>query len=149
MYEGEGAGHAIDEDHFQNFQVYIGESTDYTQNPKCPGGPFLQKSDPNSMSYDDFENKLIWNYGAEIWCNMKGRYTHIVADLNHLSASPYEMSICNLGVMGTRFERTTPLSTTELTVQQDSVTVLRIPHVPSVYKIGDDVFINLRHQTGQ
>ena len=23
----------------------------------------------------------IWNYGKEVWCNLEGRYMHIVADL--------------------------------------------------------------------
>ena len=48
----------------------------------------------------------FWNYGAEIWCNLKGQYTTIVADLTQLSGN-YEMSICNLGVMGTEYVRNT------------------------------------------
>ena len=46
----------------------------------------------------------MWNYGAEIWCNLEGQYTTIVADLTDLSGA-YEMSICNLGVMGTQYVR--------------------------------------------
>ena len=23
----------------------------------------------------------MWNYGKEVWCNLEGRYMHIVADL--------------------------------------------------------------------
>ena len=71
------------------------------------------------MSYDPYDGENVWNYGVEIWCNLKGRYTHIVADLNHLAASAYEMSICNLGVMGTRFERSIDLLTTTITLEEN------------------------------
>ena len=27
----------------------------------------------------------IWNFGKEVWCNLEGRYMHIVADLAHLA----------------------------------------------------------------
>ena len=40
----------------------------------------------------------------EIWCNLEGQYTTIVADLTDFSGA-YEMSICNLGVMGTEYVR--------------------------------------------
>ena len=53
----------------------------------------------------------MWNYGAEIWCNLEGQYTTIVADLTDLSGT-YEMSICNLGVMGTEYVRDTHLPST-------------------------------------
>ena len=46
---------------------------------------------------------MIWNYGKELWCNLEGQYMHFVAELSHLSASSYEMSICSLGIMGTRY----------------------------------------------
>ena len=48
----------------------------------------------------------VWNFGKEIWCNMAGRYMHIVADLNYLSSeSSYTMTICSLGIMGTQYVR--------------------------------------------
>ena len=72
------------------------------------------------MSYDTWNTQNVWNYGVEIWCNLKGRYTHIVADLNHLAPGPYEMSICNLGIMGTRFERTIALISTLITLEENS-----------------------------
>ena len=28
-------------DYFSNFLIYIGDNTDYTQNPQCEGGPFM------------------------------------------------------------------------------------------------------------
>ena len=50
-----------------------------------------------------------WKYGKEIWCNMQGQYTTIVADLSEL-AGDYEMSLCNVGIMGTQYYRTKDIS---------------------------------------
>ena len=47
----------------------------------------------------------IWNYGKEIWCNLEGRYMHIVADLSHLAGQGYEMQLCSVGIMGTQYVR--------------------------------------------
>ena len=46
----------------------------------------------------------VWTYGIEVWCNAKGQYVHIVADLSHLTP-PYTMSVCSVGIMGTSFTR--------------------------------------------
>ena len=37
---------------FQNYEIYIGDSTDWSQNTKCPGGPFMRYDDPSSFSVD-------------------------------------------------------------------------------------------------
>ena len=34
-----------------------------------------------------------WAYGKEVWCNLEGRYMHVIADLSHLTGS-YTMSLC-------------------------------------------------------
>ena len=34
----------------------------------------------NGTAYND-----IWNFGKEVWCNLEGRYMHIIADLSHLA----------------------------------------------------------------
>ena len=49
---------------------------------------------------------------------MKGRYTSIVADLTGLaSETSLDMSLCNVGIMGTKYSRNTqPPLTTEITV---------------------------------
>lgn len=81
----------------------------------------MRLDDPNSYTFDLFgEDPLhntadrvnlgfgvhnIWNYGEEIWCNQEGQYLHIVANLTHLAGEKYEMSICSLGVMGTKYIR--------------------------------------------
>lgn len=51
----------------------------------------------------------MWDYGAESWCNLEGRYTHFVFDLSDYSNSDFEISICALGVFGTRYERMKPI----------------------------------------
>ena len=43
----------------------------------------------------------IWNYGKEVWCNLEGRYMHIVSDLSHLAGQGYSMELCTVGIMGT------------------------------------------------
>ena len=40
-----------------------------------------------------------WKYGLEKWCNLEGRYMHIVADLSfllsgHMPFIDYKMHIC-------------------------------------------------------
>ena len=47
----------------------------------------------------------LWNYGREAWCNLEGRYIHIVADLNHLVETGYNMELCSVGIMGTKYVR--------------------------------------------
>ena len=59
----------------------------------------------DSTNYHTWDSSTVWNYGKEIWCNMAGRYLHIVADLSHLSGSSYSMTICSVGVMGTQYLR--------------------------------------------
>ena len=49
--------------------------------------------------YDTLTSGDAWTYGKEVWCNLEGRYMHIVADLSHLLMSPYPftsytMSLC-------------------------------------------------------
>lgn len=52
---------------FKHFDIYIGNSATYSENPKCANGPF-SKTD----STDSFDSESGWNFGAEIWCNMEG-----------------------------------------------------------------------------
>ena len=49
----------------------------------------------------------VWTYGKEVWCNAKGQYVHIKADLSHLVPlyGSYTMSLCSVGIMGTSFIR--------------------------------------------
>ena len=66
-------------------EIYIGnDSQDYTKNTKCEGGPFFDVEDDKNYSFDlspgnPAHATKVWNYGGEIWCNLEGRYTHIIA----------------------------------------------------------------------
>ena len=57
----------------------------------------MQYEDPDSFSTDKYAEYLnansipnpnheskTWNFGKEIWCNLEGRYTFIVADMSHI-----------------------------------------------------------------
>ena len=37
---------------YQNYNIYIGDSVDYTDNTKCEGGPFLNVDDIDSYHFD-------------------------------------------------------------------------------------------------
>ena len=73
----------------------------------------MKIDDENSYTqatYEDYDGNQKstshwWKYGKEIWCNMQGQYTTIVADLSGLTGD-YEMSLCNVAIMGTQYERT-------------------------------------------
>ena len=81
---------------FQNYEIYIGNDSSYMNNKKCAGGPFLHQDDPNSYVFDQYayDNDshalihnpynqgagMVWPFGKENWCNLEGRYMHMVAD---------------------------------------------------------------------
>ena len=91
----------------------------------------------------------MWNYGKEVWCNLEGRYMHIVADLTHYSGSmdPYLMTLCQLGIMGTKYVRATAVPTTQ-TMQENSTASLSIDKITSFYDIGNVLDIKLRQSAG-
>ena len=74
--------------YLQNLQVYVGDDPDnYLNNNLCPGGPYLDINDTSNWLYEpstfNWTFNSVWKWGAEIWCNREGRYTHIVGDLSH------------------------------------------------------------------
>ena len=73
-----------DEDKFQNYEIYIGNHSDYRENNNCAGGPFM-KTDDAANYHTWTDGSSLWNYGKEVWCNLEGRFMHVVADLAHLS----------------------------------------------------------------
>ena len=87
----------------------------------------MRWEDQNSFSIitqkDSSGNPLTvnaWKYGVELWCNMEGRYTTIVADFSSLSGQDYSMSICTLSVMGTKYtRRDTVQSTVEIAFKNE------------------------------
>ena len=85
----------------------------------------------------------LWNFGKEIWCNLEGRYMHIVADLSHLAVSGYSMELCSVGIMGTQYVRDQNLPET-YEIQKASPTELTIINIYSAIPIGNQLRINLR-----
>ena len=72
--------------YFQNASLYVGNDADNaTNNTLCKGSPFLNVDDSKNYSTDTLDNvnERVWNYGDEAWCNLKGRYLHLVANLDH------------------------------------------------------------------
>ena len=66
-------------------------------------------------------------FGEEVWCNLEGQYTTIVADFNDLVVgTKFNVNICSLGVMGTKYVRSAEI-TKSLKVEQNETKVLEIP----------------------
>ena len=59
----------------------------------------------HSATYAGFKHNDIWNYGKEAWCNLEGRYLHIIADLSHIAEEDYNLNVCSVGIMGTQYVR--------------------------------------------
>ena len=126
-------------DLLQNYEIYIGNEADYKLNQKCEGGPFMRTDDIQSYSYDGFADVYtpegyVWNYGFEKFCNLEGRYTHIVADLSHLT-DPFTISLCSVGIMGTQYTRSISLAST-IQVNAGETLNFSVEHVQSYIPIG-------------
>ena len=76
----------------------------------------------------------VWNYGIEKFCNMEGRYLHIVADLSHL-IGVYKMSVCAVASFGTAYIRDESLPDSLELVQGESIS-LSVPHIYTEYDSG-------------
>ena len=57
---------------------------------------------------------MLWPFGGEHWCNLEGKNLHLVVDLSHhhlqdddaeRQKDQFEISVCSLGVIGTRYVR--------------------------------------------
>ena len=136
-------------EYFQNFSLYIGDSTDWNENEKCPGWPYMTTADSDSWYNDERtcddsgcsrHPGNVWTYGTEVWCNIAGQYVHIVADLRHLLGT-YTMSLCSIGIMGTSFTRNEPLPDFIELFQKESMEIA-VPHI-------FDEFTSIREQVVQ
>ena len=89
----------------------------------------------------------MWRYGKEAWCNLEGRYIHIVANLTHLSTQSYEMTICTFAVFGTQYGRnsTVPAS---LEIAAGDAKTLEIEPIYAMLEIGNTLDIHLRQKVG-
>ena len=82
----------------------------------------------------------MWNYGKEVWCNRKGRYTTIVVDV---TSAPTDTSvkICSVGVMGTKYLETYSPPDSAIVVDQGAMKSIEaaLPTVDPLYAIGNEV----------
>ena len=78
---------------FSNFKVLIGASPDSYSTGKaaeCDGGPYL----------DYAETYSHWPFGAEVWCNLPGKYVFIERDFQSMAGQPYELTLCTIAIFG-------------------------------------------------
>ena len=76
------------------FEIYIGNSPDYTQNTLCSGGPWLVTSESKTKTEDHWE----WDGGFEAWCSLIGAYVTLVRD-SAASAIEPDIRICHVGFL--------------------------------------------------
>ena len=112
----------------QRVDFYIGSASVYTSNPVCPGGP----------------HTVGGNYGAEVWCNQPGRYVTVHADLSPLNGSTFEVSICNLGVFGTKYKRDVALPSQIYLKPYQKQYTLKVAHIASTLTIGNTLNIKVK-----
>ena len=64
--------------HAHKWRVYVGNDPIWSNNPECPGGPFLLSDFKDYIDESDTvsaADKMVPGYGFEAWCNLPGRYT--------------------------------------------------------------------------
>ena len=88
---------------------------------------------------------LVMKKGKRLFLKKEteGQYTFIVMDLTNLSDNPYEMSLCTVGIMGTRYVRDGP-ENLEITIVRGDQGQIEIQRVYSEMEIATDLNINLR-----
>ena len=80
----------------------------------------------------------MWKYGDEQWCNLEGRYLHLVADLRqqYLASSTYEATICSLGVYGTKYSRTGEQASDSVQITSGESSSITLNQIESEFEIG-------------
>ena len=120
----------------------MGNDPIWSNNPECPGGPFLRSDFKDFIDESDTvlaSDKLVPGYGFEAWCNLPGRFTFFRAT-GLPSISP---NVCSIAVTGTKYVR--DKSVVEFQeVDSESLTTVNIMHVYSERPIGNILAINLR-----
>ena len=95
---------------------------------------------------------MVWPFGEERFCNLEGRYLHLVSDNKHragtgtagTSGTDYEASICFLGVYGTVYVRDGEALPSSVSLKQGENLTVVVPNIYSFYPIGNSLNINLR-----
>ena len=70
----------------------------------------------------------VWPFGKENWCNLEGRYMHMVADHSTVSAATGsdEVSVCSVGVYGTQYVRDGEAVPSSIEIDKGKSTTLSI-----------------------
>ena len=58
---------------FHNFEVHVGNNSNYQNNPTCDGGPWMEEDQASSnagMTIDPSTGSYTWGWGKEVWCNL-------------------------------------------------------------------------------
>ena len=79
---------------------------------------------------------MIWPFGAEHWCNLEGKYLHIVSDMSQYADQEYNCSICSLGVIGTRYVREGEQLPAEIALELGESRQFNLQHIKSELEIG-------------
>ena len=87
---------------------------------------------------------MVWPFGEERFCNLEGRYLHLVSDNKHRIGTDYEVSICFLGVYGTVYVRDGEALPNSVSLKQGENLTISVPNIYSFYPIGNSLNINLR-----
>lgn len=77
----------------RGFEIYIGNSPDYTQNTLCSGGPWLVNS-----AIQTGNAHWSWDGGFEAWCELTGAYVSLMRDPDAATIEP-DVRICHVGFL--------------------------------------------------
>ena len=113
--------------HFpRNIEIYVGNSSNYKENTKVPGGPRLS-TDQNRKVTSSRTGEMMYKYGDEVWPNLPGRYVTITSDWSDVNTN-YEIQICNIGIFGGIYSRSTTITST-VTVEQGTWYSLKVDSI--------------------
>ena len=86
------------------WEIYIGNSPIWHENPRCPVASKLDSSYLDHLSTASGKG-YVPRYGFTEYCNMPGQFTFFVAR----SLPSESVTLCNTGVIGTTYDRDEPL----------------------------------------
>ena len=86
------------------WEIYIGNSPIWHENPRCPVASKLDSSYLDYLSTADGID-YVPSHGFTEYCNMSGQFTFFVAR----SLPSESVTLCNIGVIGTTYDRDEPL----------------------------------------
>ena len=113
--------------HLSEFNLYVGNDSDYTNNVQCAGGPFAFPVDSDYGTWT--ESSTSWVNGVEAWCNLSGKYVSFVRES---TASPAlnDVVLCTFGVISSGPACSPPNSLTGSTIALPDYNYA--PHSPEV-----------------